>query len=175
MSPVRRLSSLYARLIPWAAPIEPVALLLLRVWVAMAFWRAGVVKFDDPYGTAYLFQNVYQVPLLSPGFAATLGTWIELITPWLLGLGILARPTAAFLFIYNVTCVISYPDLWPHGFWHGLIGGDFVDHKVWAIMLLMVIARGGGVLSVDAALSWAGGGKRLSRTIGGEQSAPGAP
>lgn len=175
MSPFDRLLSLYGRLIRWAAAIEPVALLLLRVWVAMAFFRAGIVKFDDPYGTAYLFQNVYQVPLLPPGLAAFLGTWIELITPWLLGLGILARPTAAFLFIYNITCVISYPDLWPHGFWHGLIGGDFADHKVWAIMLLMVIARGAGVLSVDAALGALRGRTRPVHALGGERSAPSTP
>ena len=157
--------SLYNRLIRWAAPIEPLALLLFRVWVAMAFWRAGVVKFDDPSGTAYLFESVYHVPLLPPDFAAVLGTWVELITPWLLGLGILARPTAAFLFIYNLICVISYPDLWPHGFWHGLIGSDFIDHKVWGMMLLMLIARGGGALSVDAALSWLGA--RIRRNRGG--------
>ena len=175
MSFVERIRNLYGSLIRWTAPVEPVALVLLRVWVAMAFWRAGVVKFDDPYGTAYLFQSVYHVPLLPAGFAAMLGTWIELTTPWLLGLGILTRPTAAFLFIYNIICVISYPDLWPHGFWRGLIGGDFVDHKVWGIMLLMLVARGAGVLSVDAALSWVAGRKRHPRPISGGQSAPTAP
>ena len=39
--------------------------------------------------------------------------------------------------------------LWPHGFWVGLIGSDFSDHKIWAIMLLAVIARGPGKLSID--------------------------
>lgn len=152
MHPFDRLAFLHDRLTRYTARIEPLALLLLRVWVALAFWKAGVVKLDDPAGTSYLFQEVYHVPLLPPHFAALLGTWIELITPWLLGLGILARPTAAFLFVYNLICVISYPDLWPHGFWHGLIGDGFADHKVWGMMLLVLIARGGGALSVDAAL-----------------------
>lgn len=92
------------------------------------------------------------MPILTPAAAAFLGTWIELVTPWLLGLGLLARPTAAFLFVYNIIAVTSYPDLWPHGFWHGLVGSDFLDHKVWAIMLLAVIARGPGALSIDTLL-----------------------
>jgi len=156
-----RLAFLHERLTRHSGRIEPLALLLLRVWVALAFWKAGVVKFDDPAGTSYLFQDVYHVPLLPPDFAAFLGTWIELITPWLLGLGILARPTAAFLFVYNLICVISYPDLWPHGFWHGLMGDGFVDHKVWGMMLLVLIARGPGAVSVDGIV-----GRLLGRRIG---------
>lgn len=129
--------------------LGPIVLLLMRVWVALAFWHAGVVKFDDPYGTTFLFNTMYQVPMLSPAAAAFLGTWIELITPWLLGLGIAARPTALFLFVYNIIAVVSYPTLWPNGFWSGLISSDFNDHKVWAMMLLAVIAWGPGTLSVD--------------------------
>jgi putative oxidoreductase len=152
MRPFDRCLSVYDRLARYAAALEPIALLLLRWWVAMAFWKAGVVKFADPSGTAYLFHDEYHVPLLSPDVAAFLGTWIELITPWFLGLGLLTRPVAAFLFVYNVICVISYPDLWPHGFWHGFIGDAFADHKVWGMMLLVVISRGAGAVSVDALL-----------------------
>ena len=37
--------------------------------------------------------------------------------------------------------MISYPDLWPNGFWAGLVNtDDFADHKIWAMMLLAVIA-----------------------------------
>ena len=134
------------------ARLGPLALLLFRAWVALAFWRAGVVKFGDPSGTSYLFNNEYHVPLLSGDVAAFLGTWIELITPWLLVVGLAGRLTALFLFVYNVIAVISYPDLWPHGFWTGLIGDDFNDHKIWALMLLAVIAWGPGTLSLDALL-----------------------
>ncbi len=132
--------------------LGPLALLLFRAWVALAFWRAGVVKIEDPYGTQYLFNNEYHVPLLSGDVAAFLGTWIELITPWLLVVGLAGRLTALFLFVYNIIAVISYPDLWPHGFWTGLIGDGFNDHKVWAMMLLAVIAWGPGALSLDALL-----------------------
>lgn len=139
----------YDRLAAALASLEPAALLLFRYSVALAFWRAGVVKFDDPSGTSYLFNNEYHVPLLSGDVAAFLGTWIELITPWFLGFGLFGRLTAVFLFVYNIIAVVSYPDLWPHGFWHGLVGSDFADHKVWAMMLLMLIARGPGAWSLD--------------------------
>lgn len=125
----------------------------MRAWVAVAFWHAGLVKLADPIGTQYLFNQEYHVPLLSGNTAAFLGTWTELITPWLLVLGIAARPTAVVLFVYNIVAVISYPDLWPHGFWTDLLGTqEFSDHKIWGLMLLAVIAWGPGALSVDALL-----------------------
>jgi putative oxidoreductase len=118
--------------------------------VALAFWRAGVVKWDDPSGTDYLFNNEYQVPLLAPGVAAVLATWTELVLPWLLALGLGTRVVAAALFVYNVVAVASYPALWPNGFWQGLAGGDFNDHKAWALMLLALVALGAGRWSLDA-------------------------
>jgi putative oxidoreductase len=148
------ITSGYSRAMQWLEKwIGPLALLLMRLWVAIAFWRAGEVKIADPASTQMLFESLYHVPLLAPGIAAVLGTWIELVTPWLLGLGIAGRVTALFLFVYNLIAVISYPDLWPHGFWSGLINlGDFTDHKVWAMMLLAVVAWGPGKWSVDGIL-----------------------
>lgn len=151
----RGLDVRYGQVSGWlAAWAGSLALLCMRVWVALAFWHAGVVKFADPTGTLVLFQSLYQVPWLPPAVAAVLGTWIELITPWLLGLGIAGRFTALFLFVYNAIAVVSYPDLWPHGFWSGLMNTvDFADHKVWAIMLLAILAWGPGRLSIDGWLS----------------------
>lgn len=143
---------LYMRLVKGLERLGPAGLLLIRLWVAMAFWRAGVVKFSDPVGTAYLFNYEYQVPLLPPAVAASVGTWVELILPWLLGLGLMGRAAAAFLFVYNIVAVVSYPELWPNGFWNGLWGNDFVDHKAWGLMLLLLILQGPGKLSVDALL-----------------------
>lgn len=133
--------------------LGPLALLSLRVWVALAFWHAGVVKFADPAGTQYLFESVYHVPLLSPDFAATLGTWIELIAPWLLAIGLCGRLTALFLFVYNIMAFTSFPALWPHGFWTDFFNTTaFADHKVWGLMLLVLIAFGPGRLSLDGLL-----------------------
>lgn len=144
-----RIADAYRHITLILGGLGPVVLLLFRVWVALAFWRAGVVKIEDPMGTAYLFNNEYHVPLLSGDAAAFLGTWIELITPWFLLFGLGGRLTAAFLFVYNLMAVLSYPDLWPHGFWTGLVGSDFNDHKVWGMMLLALVAWGPGMFSLD--------------------------
>lgn len=165
-----RVGNYYDQLARLLVGLAPVVLLLFRVWVALAFWRAGVVKIEDPMGTSYLFNNEYHVPLLSGDTAAFLGTWIELIAPWFLLLGLGGRLTAAFLFVYNIIAVISYPDLWPHGFWPGLLGSDFNDHKIWAMMLLAVIAWGPGFFSIDRVLAgfWprAAGGRSAVLTHG---------
>lgn len=130
--------------------LGPVTLLSMRVWVALAFWHAGVVKFEDPMGTQFLFASLYHVPLLPPAVAAVLGTWIELIVPWFVGLGLFGRASALFLFVYNIVAFTSFPGLWPHGFWTGLFNTiDFADHKVWGLMLMAVIAWGPGRLALD--------------------------
>jgi len=147
-TPVRYWHDLTAAL----SHLQPLVLLLFRLVVAVAFWRAGVVKLADPSGTLALFSNTYQVPLLAPQVAATLGTWVELITPWFLIFGLGTRAVAAMLFVYNIIAVVSYPDLWPDGFWTGLIGTDFNDHKAWGLMFLALVAWGPGTLSLDRLL-----------------------
>ncbi|HET7675451.1 MAG TPA: DoxX family protein [Gammaproteobacteria bacterium] len=148
----------FAAGLEWAAPVS---LLLFRLWVATDFWRAGSVKFSNLPSTVSLFQYVYHVPLLPPVWAAYLGTGIELVIPWFIGLGLLGRPAALLLFVYNIIAVISYPALWPNGFWAGLWGGGFTDHKVWALMLLAIVLYGPGKLSLDHLLKrWLGGGRR---------------
>ena len=151
---IRLLTGAHADAVKASEHLGAPTLFLMRLWVAIAFWHAGVVKHDDPAGTLSLFTNEYHVPILSANVAAFLGTWTELIVPWLLGLGVATRPVAVILFVYNLVAVISYPDLWPNGFWAGLVNtDDFADHKIWAMMLLAVIAWGPGKLSIDALLS----------------------
>ncbi len=145
--------STYSRITSMLDRLQPLSLLLFRLWVALAFWRAGMVKLADPMGTAYLFNYEYHVPLLSPDLAATVGTYVELIVPWLLGLGLFGRISALFLFVYNIVAVISYPDLWPNGLWAGFIGAAFIDHKAWGLMLLAIVLFGPGKLSIDAAIA----------------------
>ncbi|MDQ6968577.1 MAG: DoxX family protein [Mariprofundaceae bacterium] len=145
--------SSYMKLVELLSGIQPVSLLLFRLWVALAFWHAGVVKLNDPMGTAYLFNYEYHVPIISPDIAATLGTYVELILPWFLAFGLIGRMSALFLFVYNIVAVISYPALWPHGLWVDFIGNEFIDHKVWGLMLLALMLFGPGKLSVDAALA----------------------
>ncbi|MHB8425078.1 MAG: DoxX family protein [Gammaproteobacteria bacterium] len=144
-----RVCGLYSKTVCGLEWLAPVSLLLFRLWVAVDFWRAGVVKVSDMNSTITLFQYIYHVPLLPPVAAAYIGTAVELILPWFLGLGLFGRLTALFLFIYNIIAVISYPALWPHGLWAGFWGSDFTDHKVWGLMLLAIVFFGPGKLSLD--------------------------
>lgn len=157
MTLIQRLNTAYTRSTDsLAAWVGPLTLLCMRIWVALAFWQAGLVKIADPVSTQYLFESVYHVPLLPPAIAAVLGTWIELIVPWFIGLGLLGRPFALFLFVYNIIAFTSFPELWPHGFWNGLFSTNaFADHKIWGLMLLAVIAWGPGRFSLDALIGFA--------------------
>ena len=148
-----RLQGLYSRLVGWLHCAAPVVDLCLRLWVANAFFRAGLVKIDNMDSTIDLFTNTYHVPLLPPAFAAYLGTGVELVVPFFLAFGLLGRLSAGFMFVYNLICVISFPDLWPDGFWTGLFGSAFKDHKIWGLMMLVTFLRGPGKLSVDYLLT----------------------
>ena len=117
----------------------PVALpaLLLRLGVALAFWRSGNVKIASWSTTLQLFANEYRVPVLPPEIAATLATAVELTTPILLLLGLATRlGAAAMLGMTLVIQLFVYPENYP-------------DHLLWAGPLLYLILRGPGAISID--------------------------
>jgi putative oxidoreductase len=98
-----------------------------------------------------LLTEEYKVPLLSPEVAANLALGIELATPVLLVLGLMTR--AAALVLLGMTAVIEifvYPQAWP-------------THIQWAAMLLVLLCRGGGKLSLDD-IVW----RRVRRWLGAD-------
>jgi len=109
----------------------------LRLAVATVFWNSGTTKLANWDATLQLFEDEYKVPLLPPDIAAHIGASIELTTPVLLVLGFLTRPAA--LVLLGMTTVIEvfvYPQAWP-------------THIQWAAMLLVLLCRGPGALSID--------------------------
>jgi putative oxidoreductase len=117
----------------------PDALLLLvaRVAPAAVFFKSGLNKTDNWDSTVDLFTTEYKVPVLPPEIAAYLGTAAELICPILLVLGLGARFGAAALL--GMTFVIQtfvYPL-------------NYAEHLTWAALLLLVLTRGAGALSID--------------------------
>ncbi|MGF1753087.1 DoxX family protein [Vibrio makurazakiensis] len=118
----------------------PMLLLFCRLWVAWIFFNSGLVKIASWDSTLYLFELEYQVPLLPWELAAYMGTAAELILPIFLGLGLLTRPMAAVLFVFNIIAVASYPVLWEQGYY---------DHQLWGLMILIVVVWGAGPFSVD--------------------------
>jgi putative oxidoreductase len=121
----------------------PIALpaLVLRLGVALVFWRSGQSKL--PFGNdtiITLFREEYRVPLLPPELAAYLATAVELSCPVLLVLGFLTRPAAAILLAQTLIIqIFVYPMNYP-------------DHLLWAGPLLYLLLRGPGAVSFDAAI-----------------------
>lgn len=120
--------------------LSPIGDLILRCWVAYAFWVSGLTKIQNWDSTLYLFEDEYSVPLLPPEIAAYMGTSVELGFPVLLAFGLLGRFAAGVLFLFNIVAVLSYPDLGAAG---------IEQHEVWGVMLLVCFLRGPGKLSID--------------------------
>ncbi|MFC3068237.1 DoxX family protein [Phenylobacterium soli] len=118
--------------------------LVTRLGVAGVFFLSGRSKVDGflhiTDGTYTLFREDYRVPLVPPEIAAHMATYSEHLFSILLVLGLFTRVSAlAFLGMTTVIEVFVYPDAWP-------------THLSWAALLLYLIARGGGALSLDRAL-----------------------
>ena len=143
-----------ARAIAWLESVAYALLAIpLRLAVATVFWNSAMTKLANWETAVALFADEYKVPLLPPGLAAYTAVSIELSTPVLLVLGLATR--AAALVLLGMTAVIEvfvYPQAWP-------------THIQWAAMLLVLLCRGAGDLSLDRVLR--------ARPPGGE-SPPGA-
>ena len=146
----------YCDLIPYA-----LIAVFVRIIVAHTFFVSGQTKIEGPTiggpllgldlifqipiairdATFILFENDYKVPLLSPNFAAYLATFAEHVLPALLFLGLFGRFSA--LALLGMTLIIQffvYPDAW------------WTAHSYWCGLLLVIIARGPGALSLDQLL-----------------------
>ena len=109
----------------------------LRVAVAWVFWSSAMTHLANWETTLELFQTEYQLPFLPPGPTAYMAVSIEVTTPIFVILGLLTRP--ACLVLLGMTAVIEvfvYPLAWP-------------THIQWAAMLLVLLCRGPGALSLD--------------------------
>ncbi len=117
-----------------------IASLTGRLYLANVFFTAGLLKIRSWDTTLFLFEEEYQVPLLSPAVAAVLGTAGELILPVLLVLGFGSRFAAIGLFIVNAVAVISLSDIAPAALYL---------HGIWALLLAQIALYGSGWFSAD--------------------------
>jgi len=120
--------------------LQPLAGLAMRLYVGKVFLMSGWLKFSRWDSTIALFENEYQVPVLSPHAAALMATAGELGFSTLLILGLGGRAAVIGLFFVNAVAVSSYPDLSPAG---------LKDHILWGALLLVVAIYGPGKLSAD--------------------------
>jgi len=128
--------------------LGPLVDLFIRLWLFKAFFFSGWLKTKNWQSTLTLFEQEYQVPLISPNLAAYFGTAAELTLPVFLVLGLFGRLSALALFIFNSIIFISYPFLWTDDGIHGLH-----QHITWGLLMLVIMAHGPGKLSIDYLLN----------------------
>ncbi|AUM00210.1 hypothetical protein B4966_08550 [Rhodocyclaceae bacterium] len=125
-----------------------------RFSIAAVFWQSGQTKIEGlaidlvagqftlgwprlSDTAVYLFREEYQLPLIAPEIAAPLAAMAEHIFPLLLLFGLATRFAAlALLGMTAVIQLLVYPGAYP-------------THGVWAAVLLYLLARGPGWLSLD--------------------------
>lgn len=125
-----------------------------RFSIAAVFWNSGQTKVEGlainivngeftlgwprlSDSAVWLFSDEYKLPILPPELAATMAAFAEHVFPLLLLLGLATRFSAlALLGMTLVIQVLVYP-------------GAYATHGVWAAVLLYLMARGPGALSLD--------------------------
>ena len=152
-------------------------LFLFAAVLLMYFWKSGLTKLGDGIGGifspslgayAQIFPKQmeavsYDVSQL--GFFHWLvvlaGTWAEFILPLLIVVGLLTRLAA--LGMIGFVAVQSLTDLYGHGgiehaktlgaWFDGLPDGIILDQRMfWVFVLLTLVAKGAGALSLDRAI-----------------------
>jgi putative oxidoreductase len=132
--------------------------LMGRFGIAAVFWQSGQTKVQNfavdlftgtfnlgiprlADSTIPLFQTEYNLPLISPELAAHLAAFSEHFFSVLLLVGLATRFSAlALLGMTLVIEVFVYPDAYP-------------THATWAAVMLYLMAKGPGVLSIDHLLA----------------------
>ncbi len=111
--------------------------LAMRIGVGAVFFKAGLLKYNSWEFTVQLFRDEYKVPLLDPAVAARVAMTQELTLPVLLFVGLATRiATLPLLGMIAVIQTFVYPNAWT-------------EHLVWSSILVFLLTRGPGALSVD--------------------------
>ena len=154
-SAFQHLHKAWVVLLQWAQSIPySVYAMLGRFSIAATFWASGQTKvegfainlLDGTFELGWprlsdsaiaLFQYEYALPLISPVWAAHMAAFAEHALPVLILMGLGTRFAAAGLLL--MTLVIQF-FVYP---------GAYATHGLWATVLLMLIARGAGCVSLD--------------------------
>ena len=135
----RRLAQTIAQ--PWLAQF------VLRIALAVPFWKSGMLKWDGflqlKDTAVYLFADEFRLhlpggpyPFPAPATVAFLSGCGEVLLPVLLVLGLGTRFAALGLLAMTGVIELTIPEGWP-------------IHLTWAAMALAIAAWGPGRLSVD--------------------------
>ena len=119
------------------------ALLVLRLTLAMPFYKSGLTRWDGwftlSFGAKALFSDEYrlhlfgqEIPFPQPELVAAMASTAEIVLPILLAFGFLTRYAALGLLCMTAVIQLVYPDGWQN------------FHLPWATMALAIMAFGPG-------------------------------
>jgi putative oxidoreductase len=111
--------------------------LAMRIAIGGVFFNSGLLKINSWEFAVKLFQDEYKVPLLDPVWATRLAAFNELTFAVLLIMGLATRlATLPLLAMVLVIQTLVYPQAW-------------IEHLLWASVLMFLLTRGPGTLSID--------------------------
>jgi putative oxidoreductase len=121
--------------------------LVLRIALAVPFWRSGINKWDGFLQlndvAVLLFSAEFKLhlpggpyPFPAPGIMAFVVGSAEILLPVLLVFGLLTRLAALALLLMTLVVQLTVPDGWP-------------IHLTWMAMALAIMAWGAGRISLD--------------------------
>lgn len=122
--------------------------LVLRIAVALPFWRSGQTKwtgwFELSDSAVYLFEEEFRLHLFGqayayplPQTAAFASSLAELLLPIMLVLGLATRFAAFGILLMTAVIQLTIPDGWE------------TYHLPWAAMALAVMTYGPGKIALD--------------------------
>lgn len=138
--------------------------LVLRLALAVPFWRSGVNKWDGFLQlndvAVFLFSSEFKLHLPggpyafpAPELMAFVVACAEIVLPLLLVFGLASRLAAAGLLVMTVVVQFTVPDGWPL-------------HITWAAMALGIMSWGPGTFSLDYVIQKTWGRPAASRGNG---------
>ncbi|MBB3149860.1 putative oxidoreductase [Phyllobacterium trifolii] len=149
----RGLPGLFQRANHLVAAVAPPSLtqLVLRIGLAVPFWRSGINKWDGFLQlnevAVLLFSSEFKLhlpggpyPFPAPGIFAFAAACAEIVLPLLLVVGLATRFAAFGLLLMTFIVELTVPEGWPL-------------HVTWAAMALGIMAWGPGRFSLDSLLT----------------------
>ena len=130
-----------------AVALPSLVQLVMRLALAVPFWRSGILKWDgflklsDTAVTLFSDEFMLHLPggpyhFPAPAVMAFLSGCGEIMFPILLALGLGTRFAALGLLFMTLIVELTVPDGWP-------------IHLTWAAMALGIMAWGPGRISID--------------------------
>lgn len=113
----------------------PILQLTIRLWMANIFLKSGLTKFSNIDSAISLFENEYNVPVISPVLATYLSMTFEIGCSLLLITGLATR--LAVLPLIGMTLVIQ------------LFVFQNPEHFYWLFLFSTLLIYGSGTVSVD--------------------------